>query len=131
MAAMVDDSPIGPTLQFIRAVCADAALAFVATFFVGLVMASLAAAGIITMNLAYALLALAWIVAVVGSFLVPWSFQPKHRAIFAGFLAIMLAGLGWFETGHYEKPPSAKEIAEEVRKLIPPTPSVSSRAFFS
>jgi hypothetical protein len=40
-------------LHMIRAVFADAAVAFVATVVIGLVVASLAAAGIITMSLAY------------------------------------------------------------------------------
>jgi hypothetical protein len=107
-----------PKLQFIRAVFADAALALVATVVIGLVIASLAAAGIITMNLAYVLLILAWIAAVGGSFLAPWPFPHKHRAIFAFLSALILAAIGWYEATHYEKPLSAKEIAEEVVKVV-------------
>src|SRR5207245_275572 len=91
----------------------------------GLIIASLAAAGIITMSLAYVLLGLAWVVAVGGSFFVAWSVQHKHRGIVAGFLAVMLIGVGWYETAHYEKAPAAKEIAEEIAKLIAGVPPVS------
>jgi hypothetical protein len=74
MAAMYEESAKPDSIQsrllFIREVCADAALALFATVVVGLVFASLAAAGIITMSLAYFLLGLAWVVAVGGSFLV-------------------------------------------------------------
>jgi hypothetical protein len=105
-------------LELLRAVLADAALAFVATVVVGLVIASLAAAGIITMPLAYILLGLAWLVAVAGTFLVPWKIEHRHRVIFASFLVFMLAGVGWYETAHYSEPPSAKDIAQEVSKLI-------------
>ncbi len=106
-------------MEFVRAVLADAALAFVATVVVGLIIASLAAAGIITMPLAYVLLALAWLVAVAGTFLIPWSVAGRHRAIFGFFLALMLAGLGWYETARYIEPPSAREIALEVSRLLP------------
>ena len=109
-------------MDFIRAVLADAALAFIATVVIGLIIASLAAAGIITMPLAYILLGLAWLVALGGTFLVPLKVAHRHRAIFASFLAVMLAGVGWFETVHYTEPPSAKEIAQEVSKLIAPLP---------
>lgn len=105
-------------LQFARAVCADAALALIASVVAALVIASLAAAGIITMSLSYFLLGLSWIVAVGGSFLVPWPLQHKHRAIFAVFLAAMLILIGWFETEHYEQPMSAKEIVHEIIKSI-------------
>jgi hypothetical protein len=118
-------------LELLRAVLADAALAFVATVVIGLVIASLAAAGIITMPLAYILLALAWGVAVAGTFLVPWKVAHRHRAIFGVFLALMLAGVGWYETLHYTEPPSAKDIAQEVSKLIaplPPTPTTQASA---
>jgi hypothetical protein len=108
-------------LHMIRAVFADAAVAFVATVVIGLVVASLAAAGIITMSLAYFLLGLAWVLAVGGSFLGPWSLQHMHRAIFATFLAVMLIGVGWYETHHYEKPPSAADVAREITRLITPS----------
>ena len=114
-------------LQVIRAVCADAALALVIAVGVTLVIASLAAAGIITMSLAYMLLILAWAVSVGGSFLVPWEFQHKHRAIFAVLLGFMLIGVGWYETEHYEKPPNAKDVADEVAKLLAPPPHKADR----
>jgi hypothetical protein len=104
-------------LEFARAVFADAALALVATVVIGLVIASLAAAGIITMNLAYAMLALAWIFAVGGSFLLPRQMAYRHRVIFAALLFAMLAAVGWYETANFEKPPTAKEIAQEIAKL--------------
>lgn len=109
--------------DFIRAVLADAALAFVAAAVIGLVIASLAAAGIITMRLAYVLLGLAWLVALGGTFLVPWGVAHRHRTIFASLLAIMLAGVGWFEAANYTEPPSAKEIAREIAKLNFPPPA--------
>jgi hypothetical protein len=112
-------------LDLIRAVLADAALAFIATAVIGLVIASLAAAGVITMNLAYILLGLAWLVAVIGTFLVPWSIARRHQLIFSSFLAVMLAGVGWYETKHYVEPPSARDIAQEVSKLIAPLPQTS------
>jgi hypothetical protein len=105
-------------LDLIRAVLADAALAFVATVAIGLIIASLASAGIITMTLAYVLLGLAWLVATIGTFLVPWPIAHRHRVIFSCSLACMLAAVGWYETKHYVEPPSAKDIAQEVSKLI-------------
>ena len=112
-------------LELIRAVLADAALAFVATMVIGLVIASLAAAGIITISLAYVLLGLAWLVAVIGTFLVPWPIAHRHRVIFSCFLACMLAVVGWYETKHYVEPPSARDIAQEVSKLIAPLPQIA------
>jgi hypothetical protein len=109
-------------LDLIRAVLADAALAFIATVVTGLIIASLAAAGIITMNLAYVLLGLAWLVAVIGTFLVPCPVAHRHRVIFSCFLACMLVVVGWYETKHYVEPPSARDIAQEVSKLIAPLP---------
>jgi hypothetical protein len=109
-------------MDIIRAVLADAALAFITTVAIGLIIASVAAAGIITISLAYVLLGLAWLVALGGTFLVPWKVARRHRTIFAFFLAIMLASVGWFETVHYIEPPSAKDIAQEVSKLIAPLP---------
>ena len=101
-------------LQLARAICADAAVAFFATFVSGLIIASLAAAGLITMSLAYGLLVIAWLFAVVGSFLAPWKIANKHRWIFAVFLAAMLSGVGWYKSAHFEKTPSASEIADQV-----------------
>jgi hypothetical protein len=115
-------------LDLIRAVLADAALAFIATVVIGLVVASLAAAGVITMNLAYVLLGLAWLVAAIGTFLVPWPIAHRHRAIFSCFLACMLVIVGWYETKHYVEPPSAKDIAHEVSKLIMPLPRTNQAA---
>jgi hypothetical protein len=83
MGAVSEEPAAQSTLQFVRAACADAALALTATVVIGLVIASLAAAGIITMSLAYVLLGLAWFAAVSGSFLAPWQFQWKHRTLFA------------------------------------------------
>jgi hypothetical protein len=85
----------------------------------------LAAAGVITMTLAYLLLGLAWLSAVGGSFIFPRSLQQVHRAIFAIFLALMLIGVGWFETEHHEKPPTAKDIANEIAKLITLRPNLT------
>jgi hypothetical protein len=114
-------------LDLIRAVLADAALAFVATVVIDLIIASLAAAGIITMVLAYVLLGLAWLVATIGTFLVLWPVAHRHRVIFSCFLACMLATVGWYETKHYVEPPSAKDIAQEVSKLIGPLPEVAQK----
>lgn len=125
-----EQQPTAPVqaLSLIRAVCADPALALIIALVAGLVIASLAAAGINTMNLAYALLGLAWIIAVGGSFLVPWPFQHKHRAIFAALLGIMLIIIGLYETEHYEKPPTAADIAQEVAKRIPLQPPQNPEA---
>jgi len=104
-----------------RQLLADAGLALVATLAVGLIIASLAA-GVITMSLAYTLLGLAWVVAVVGSFFSAWPVSRMHHAIFAAMLAVLLGAVGWYETAHYEKPPTAKEIAHEVSKIVSPAP---------
>jgi hypothetical protein len=124
----MDEGPANKRLRVVRAVFADAALALVIAIVITFVIASLAAAGVITMSLAYALLALAWLVAVAGSFLVPWPFPHRHRAVFATFLAIMLGAVGWYEAVHYEKPPSAKEIAEELAKITAPAPTTLPHA---
>jgi hypothetical protein len=121
-------------LAFIRELCTDAALALIVTIVIGLIIASLAAAGIITMSLAYILLGLAWLIAAAGTFLIPWTVTPKNRIIFSGILAGMLTAVGWYETAHYEKPPSAQDIALELSKIInpqkPPTlpPATSNSA---
>ncbi len=132
MAAMLDD-PRKPNstkskLQVARAVCTDAALALFATVAIGLITASLAAAGVITMNLAYTPLVLAWAVVLIGSFFVTWPISNTHRTIFAAFFAFMLFLLGYYETKNYEKPLSAKEIVTEVLNgshdimaVLPPT----------
>src|SRR5262249_26617114 len=119
-AALSEPSPIAPQsrVDFIRAVFADAALALFLSTVIGLIIASLAAAGLITMGLALVLLGLAWVVAVVGSFFLPWSIAHKHRAIFASLFAVMLTAIGWYEAAHYEKPLSANDVAQEVVRAL-------------
>ena len=113
-------TPLSKTkLQFLRAVFADAAVALFATFVFGCIIASLAAAGTITMGLAYGLLISGWIIAIGGSFFCPRPISNTHRAIFGVLLALMLALVGWYEARHYEPPPSAKDIASEIAKALP------------
>jgi hypothetical protein len=126
MVAMPDSDTSGR--EFIRGVIADAAVAFIASVVITLIVASLAAAGLITMGLAVVLLVLAWVVAVIGSFFLPWPIPHKHRGVFAGFLAVLLALMGWYEAEHYEKPPSSKEIADEVVSLLGGMPTLKPPA---
>lgn len=130
---MVDETTVPPQKtppkrQLVQMLAAEAAVALVAPIVIGFVIASLAAAGIITMVLAIALLCLAWLVAVGGTFVLPWEMPPRHRWAFAGVLALILGGIGYYETIHYEKPPTAKEIAEEVGRMIATAPSLKTPA---
>jgi hypothetical protein len=57
-------------METCRRVLADAAGAFVITLLVGFVLASLSAAGVVTMTLATIFLALAWLVGIWFTFLI-------------------------------------------------------------
>jgi hypothetical protein len=112
----------------VRALLADAAVAFLGTVVVGLIIASLAAAGIITLSLAYILLGLAWLVGFGGTFFVPWQMAHHRRAIFVALLAVMLAGVGWYETRYFTEPLSAKDVAQEVSKLLATSSKVETKS---
>jgi hypothetical protein len=72
---------------------------FIIVFVVGVIIASLAAAGVIATGLAWFLLFLAWIAAVGGSYLLDhlWDIRSKHRIAVGIVLAIPLAGIGGYE----------------------------------
>jgi hypothetical protein len=69
----------------LRKLLSDAVAAFVVALVVTLVLASLSAAGVVDMSLATILLILAWVGAVVGTFLVRpiWDMTAAHKAVFA------------------------------------------------
>lgn len=82
-----------------RSVIADAAVAVVFSLFVTLVLASLSAAGVITMTLAIILLVAAWTTGLVGSFVCGPIWNPGHkdRLLFLVILAASLSLIGIFE----------------------------------
>jgi hypothetical protein len=88
--------------KFLRLLATDTAAATAITLVVGLVLASLSAAGVITMALATILLLVAWVVGLVGVFLIkPIGDLPgKHKAISLSMLAVMLFGVWLFELSH-------------------------------
>ncbi len=97
---------------------------FLVVLAVGIVIASLAAAGIIKMSLAWVLLGLAWAVGVFGTFLLDhlWNVRHKHRATLAAVLAIIFGGIGWYE--QEQQPPTIDESA----KLFSSAPPVMMTA---
>lgn len=89
-----------PAIQkLIRVLVADAAFALVGTVIISLTLASLSAAGVITMKLAIGLLIMAWLVGVGATFVLThiWNPSHKHRALFSVIFAVFLAVVGWYE----------------------------------
>jgi hypothetical protein len=111
-----------PEKQSIRAVLSDAAVGFplVVGTAIALVTASLAAAGVITVALAYLLLAFAWLVTISGSFLVRLQLALKHPILFIGIATIGFGLIGTYEGIQFEKPATEKGVAQEVVKALKP-----------
>jgi hypothetical protein len=93
-------------------VLADAAFAVIVAVVLGLVLASLTAAGVITMTLAIFYLVGAWTLAVGATFLLThlWDPSPAHRAIFAAVLAALFCGIVYLESLYQVAPPLLIEI---------------------
>jgi hypothetical protein len=91
--------PIQPKSSFLRSVFADAAIAAVISIVIGLIIGSLSTAGIINMMLALTLLALAWLLAIVGTFICGpvWEVSSKHRIIFGSILGVLFGAVGYGE----------------------------------
>jgi hypothetical protein len=102
-----------PTGTF-RDILANAAFALLATFATACIIASLSAAGIVTMTLALILLALAWLVGVAITFLLPQPITWKNRLIFSGIFGVLLLGLGSFEAANYQRPITFADLAKLI-----------------
>jgi hypothetical protein len=100
------------TFLLLRDVLADAGSAFVATLAVTFFIASLSAAGLITMPLALTLLALAWIAGIVLSVIFPLKLTFRQHLIFGALYALMLFCVGYYEAKNYEKPVTLTDLKE-------------------
>ncbi len=111
-----------------RRVAADAAGGLVVTLIIGLVVASLTTAGIITMAVALLFLALAFVVAMASTFLLDHLWRPtwKQRGVVAVILLFVLGGIGSYEWTNYIPPLTRAEVAEELIKRFPAPPSQES-----
>lgn len=122
-------------MQFERPIAAlkrwavDATAAVLVTLAIGFVLASLSAAGVITMTLAITLLVLAWIVGMASTILLThiWNPSHKHRAVFGTLLAGMLFLLGRFE---YKFQPTeahaAFPLGQQSTPVSPPEPTIQA-----
>ena len=112
------DPPQNPGLA--RALAADAAFALIVSLLAALVLASLSAAGVITMALARILLATAWLVGVLLVFVAAplWVTTSRHKVVFAALLAVFLVGVERYEAANQPAavPPADKPlgIAQDV-----------------
>jgi hypothetical protein len=110
-------------METCRRVLADAAGAFVITLLVGFVLASLSAAGVVTMTLATIFLALAWLVGIWFTFLIKPIVEMSllHKSIFAGVLAIGLIVVWCYELSRQAKASSDElHVAQTNQTIIAP-----------
>jgi len=105
----------------IKRLLGDAGAAFLIGAIIALVLASLAAAGVITMILAVILLLVAWLIAVTVIYLSDPEWLPagKPRYVFLGILGAIFIVVGIFEWAFFEPPLNARDIAREVVKNLP------------
>jgi len=103
-----------------RRYLADAAFALVATAALALLLASFAAAGIITMTLAIIFLAAIFVVVLGSTFFLDHLFNPtwEQRFVIGAILLMFLVLTGTYEWTHYAPPPSVEEIADAVSKIV-------------
>lgn len=92
----------------------DAALAFIATVVIALILASLSAAGLITMSLSIILLVCAWLACIAGTFLPILNLGWRHRIIFSSLLGMALAVIGLVEFHYYERPATAIDFTRAI-----------------
>jgi hypothetical protein len=94
---------------------------FIVVAVIALIIASLAASGVITMQLAEVLLLAAWVLGVGGSYFLDhlWSIPNRNRLTLAILLALLLGGVGFYEETQ-QAPVSNEKGAVASIKPLPP-----------
>lgn len=122
---MVEDRSERPMPSMAQRVLTDAGAALFIALAVALVLASLSAAGVINMTVAFVLLAIAWTVSFLATFVLGHVWKPtnRERLVFATTLGIALGAVSWYEYQH--QPPITLAQPTEAS---PPTKSSSASA---
>jgi hypothetical protein len=125
---MVDEPISEPIQRSFAAYVGDAALIAIVSLATAFVLASFSASGTLTMGLAFALLAFAFLIIVGGTFAVGhlWKTTKTHKAIVAAIAAICLFLIGIYEWRNFTPPLTATDIATAVVDKIKTTPANGS-----